>query len=294
MGRVKRYKKVKACDPFSKQFNRREFDDVHDEPPDVFEDKLERSAKKAKRLENNELFQIRKFSMNTDPTASSSVTSAKEEIRKIEGKREDESMKSFKKRLRQETRETLRDEIKGLTSTAQKKKQRLKERKLQRKKGKGEERLVHQRKSRNEHDNSETFEREFVSSETGMLRASDMDDAKMTFDEACGDEVKFGERVEAPPDLRFSFKMAGAKKIGLGQDESEANTAGKRFAAMQQQRSKVTKDLRLSATDDRIRKEGTLYDPGQKATGKELQATRSKVIAAYKELQKKRKEGKAS
>lgn len=217
MGRVKRYKKFKACDPFSKQFNRREFDDVHDEPPNLFEDKQERSVKKAKRLENNEMFQIRKFAKNTDHTASSSVTSVKEEIKKIEGKREDESMKSFKKRLRQETRETLRDEIKGLTATAQKKKQRLKERKQQRKKGKVEEQLIHPGKSRDERDDSETLDREFGASETGMLRASDMDDAKMNFDAVGADEVKFGERVEAPPDLRFSFKMAGAKKIGLGQ-----------------------------------------------------------------------------
>jgi hypothetical protein len=55
---------------------------------------------------------------------------------------------------------------------------------------------------------------------------------------------------------------------------------------MQSQR----KEVKLSASDDRIRKEGTLYNPGQKATGKELEATRNKVIAAYKELQKKRKE----
>jgi hypothetical protein len=222
MGRVKKYKKFKACDPFSKQFNRREIDNIHDEPPSTFEDKLERSLKKAKRLENNEMYQIRKFSKQTDHTAMSSVTSIKEEMKKIEGKREDETMKTFKKRLRQETRETLRDEIKGLTSTAQKKKMRLKERKLKRKEGKGvQEHLDSNGKTvrKEDRDEDETLDREFGASETGQLRASDLDGAKMTFDEQDADEVKFGERVEAPPDLRFSFSMSGAKKIGLGQGE---------------------------------------------------------------------------
>ena len=220
MGRVKRYKKFKACDPFSKQFNRREIDNIHDEPPNVFEDKLEKIVKKAKRLENNEMYQIRKFSKQTDHTASSSVTSIKEEMKKIEGKREDESMKTFKKRLRQETRETLRDEIRGLTSTAQKKKLRLKERKLQRKKGKVPDHLDSNGKHKSDgRDDDETLDREFGSSETGQLRASDLDGAQMTFAQNDADEVKFGERVEAPPDLRFSFSMSGAKKIGLGQGE---------------------------------------------------------------------------
>ena len=218
MGRVKRYKKFKACDPFSKQFNRREIDNVHDEPPNIFDDKTERIVKKAKRKENNSMLQIRKFAKLTDHTAVSSVTSIKDEIKKIEGKREDETMKTFKKRLRQETRETLRDEIIGLTATAQKKKLRLKERKQQRKKGKVPEHLdSNGKKSREDRDDDETLDREFGASETGQLRASDMDGAKMTFDATDADEVKFGERVEAPPDLRFSFKMAGAKKIGLGQ-----------------------------------------------------------------------------
>jgi hypothetical protein len=65
---------------------------------------------------------------------------------------------------------------------------------------------------------------------------------------------------------------------------------------MQQQRSKAQKVVKepkvvkLSASEDKIRKEGTLYNPGQKATNKELEMTRKKVIAAYKQLQKKRKD----
>ena len=209
MGRVKRYKKVKSCDPFSKQFNRREVDNTHDEPPTIFEERTERIAKKSKRLMNNEMLQLRKMAKKIDPFVFSSAPKVKEETKKIEGKRDDESMKSFKKRLRQETRETLRNEIKGLTSTAQKKKRRLKERKQQRKKGK------HSADEVSSHD-KDVFDREFGASETGQLRPSDMDGAKINFEDVATDEIKFGERVEAPPDLRFAFSMAGARKIGLG------------------------------------------------------------------------------
>jgi hypothetical protein len=217
MGRVRRYKKVKSCDPFSKNFNRREIDTIHDEPPNIFDDKIERLEKKARRLENNQMFQTRKFHKLTDSSSvvsSSATSNFKEEIKKIEGKRDDETMKAFKKRLRQQTRETLRDEIKGLTSTAQKRKLRLKERKQQRKKGvvKNNDKTGSENTPR--HNDDITLERQFGASENGTLRASDLDNAKMDFD--IKDDIKFNERVEAPPDLRFTFKMAGAKKIGLG------------------------------------------------------------------------------
>lgn len=38
MGRVRKYKKFKACDPFSKK-GRAEVDTIHDEPPDIHEEK---------------------------------------------------------------------------------------------------------------------------------------------------------------------------------------------------------------------------------------------------------------
>ena len=38
MGRVRKYKKFKACDPFSKR-GKAEVDIIHDEPPEIHEDK---------------------------------------------------------------------------------------------------------------------------------------------------------------------------------------------------------------------------------------------------------------
>ena len=55
----------------------------------------------------------------------------------LEGKRADESSKDFKLRIRQETRKTLAVELQKLTSTAQKRKARLKERSTKRKQKKG-------------------------------------------------------------------------------------------------------------------------------------------------------------
>jgi hypothetical protein len=83
---------------------------------------------------------------------------------------------------------------------------------------------------------------------------------------------------------------------------------------MQNQRIKNTaKKTQLSESEDRIRKEGKIYfcylqhqyiliyinayisvgilhNPGQKATSTEIDIARNNVIAAYKLLQKKRKE----
>jgi hypothetical protein len=52
MGRVRRYKKFKACDPFSKR-KITEVDNVHDEPPNLFEERI-RKDRKRKDLELND------------------------------------------------------------------------------------------------------------------------------------------------------------------------------------------------------------------------------------------------
>lgn len=279
MGRVKRYKKVKACDPFAKNHGNH-VNTTHDEPPNVFEEKSRRVDKRARRIESNEVYQLRKFAKLSEVDTSAKSNSNK---KVIEGKRDGESMKTFKKRLRQETRETLRDEVRSLTSTAKKRKQRLKERKLQKKKGKAKDNESITVVKNHGNEEEKIYEREFGASERGKIRASDFDDAKMQFDEK--DHIAFGERVEAPPDLRFAFKLSGARKIGLGKNSGEASSAGKRFVEMQQNRSKLV----LSASDKAIRNEGILHNSNQTPTSAELDIERSQAIAAYKDLQRKRK-----
>lgn len=199
MGRVRKYKKIKACDPFAKR-KKAEVDVVHDEPPEIFENKVKRDAKRKERDwedTGSELFLQRE--------ALRSIKLAEEQAHKqehsIEGKREDETMKAFKQRVRQETRVTLRDELKSLSSTAKNRKEKLKARtsvkKLKRRQALGEEAPI------------EEDLNEFSQSADGRLRPSDLG-ASAFFKEA--DHVSFGERAERPPDLKpFAHKLKSSK-----------------------------------------------------------------------------------
>jgi hypothetical protein len=137
MGRVRRYKKFKSCDPFAKKGIGSEVSKKargYDEPPDIYEDKeAKRLAKdekdwsnqhKREKLLERDAMRVLKQQAEQDAKKSDKVT--------IEGKREDESMFAFKARLRQETKNTLRDEKVSKSSTAIKRKLRLRERKLKR------------------------------------------------------------------------------------------------------------------------------------------------------------------
>ena len=132
MGRVRKYKKFKSCDPFSKK-KKTEADTTHDEPPDVFEDRERRDVKRKERVWEDD--NSRELALQREAIRSLRDGEKKKlaNDRKIEGKKEEESTKEFKTRIRQETRNTLRDELKSMTSTAKKRKERLKDRKLKRK-----------------------------------------------------------------------------------------------------------------------------------------------------------------
>ena len=144
MGRVQRYKKIKAIDPASKK-KRAVEDTIHDEAPDVYNNKVKNSIKRLKLqweddatreklLQKEARREIRLKEKNGRTTKSDgsnpNVNVALE--KSVEGKREDESMKAFKNRIRKETKMLLHTEIRKMTSTAQKKKLRLNERKRKR------------------------------------------------------------------------------------------------------------------------------------------------------------------
>ena len=108
MGRVRRYKKFKACDPFSKR-NGTKIDTVHDEPPEMFEERTKRKEKKRTRvtdlgLENEDDEYEKYLRLEMLKSSKSNDKSLNKPIRKIEGKRDNESSKEFKQRIRQETR----------------------------------------------------------------------------------------------------------------------------------------------------------------------------------------------
>jgi len=207
MGRVRSYKKIKACDPFSKR-GKKEADTVHDEPPDLYEERVKKDLKRKERAWDDE--NERELRLQREAKRMLAIEEEKKKVveKKIEGKKEGESMKEFKMRIRQETRTTLRDELKGMSATSKRRKERLRERKMKRKgiatskKGEGDEE-----------------EEGFSSAPDGRLRSSDLGGA----DEFAKPEVfKFGERVDRPPVFKKATMVVQKKKK---EDKSDRNSS---------------------------------------------------------------------
>lgn len=108
--------------------------------------------------------------------------------------------------------------------------------------------------------------------------------------------LRFGERVEAPPDLRHTFTMAGAKKAGLGVaikkrrpedadlpiEAGGPSTAGMRFVQQQNKRAR--------AAAEEGRHQGILHaGSGSRASEADVAMARDQAMKAYKDLQKKRR-----
>ena len=58
MGRVRRYKKVKAIDPFAKRVNKRDLDTIHDEPPQLFAERRSKLKYHQKFFYYRDIFRI--------------------------------------------------------------------------------------------------------------------------------------------------------------------------------------------------------------------------------------------
>lgn len=202
MGRVRRYKKYKACDPFSSNNggeasfdNNRKNSGSCDEPPELFD---ERSKKKKRRKEwdwENEDERDLMIQRDAMREIQHNKTNTTKNMKKIEGKRENETMKQFKRRLRQETRITLKEEVKKLSSTAQKRKLRLKERKLKRE-GKSKPKPSEEPEFASHENNMEQHESSDMKV-TQIRKSTESNTATL-------DYVR--ERVDNPPDLTI-FKL---------------------------------------------------------------------------------------
>lgn len=155
MGRVSRYKKIKACDPFAKKRNISTIDIHHDDPPEEFQSRgmylyylnalfdymnafyiVHRRDKSTKSLSLDEMSDLQKEKvyqkealkeLNKQKNLTSNIRS------KLEEKKDSETMKDFQMRIRQQTRLTLFEHNKKLSSTAIRRKEQLKKRKLMKK-----------------------------------------------------------------------------------------------------------------------------------------------------------------
>lgn len=275
MGRVRKYKKIKAIDPFAKK-QKAKVENFFDEPPTLFQERQRKKETLLRTVFEDENL-VEKQAMRTIMKNALPATGVAA-VKKIEEKRENESMKKFKERIRQETRVTLRDELKKLTSTSQKRKQRLKERKLKRKtKGKG---------TGGADDFNQEDEEEFNEGNEDeirvpkKLRASDLGGSS---EFPTTDSIRFGEVGVKPPDLK-RFALPNKKS-----NETEEN----KTVDVERKRRLATTAHSLQDASDEVRQGlpgGIIYaGGGGTATADELEALRLKAQAAYRELREKRR-----
>jgi hypothetical protein len=181
-----------------------------------------------------------------DLEAAKNAGSIEKKLKKIEDKRDDETQREFKMRLRQETRETLRDEFKKSSSTAIKRKERLKIRKLKRE---GKKIPSSRGASGNSGDGDdddddydddevdpnedfEAIERDFLRNKAEMREREAAMVNKSKAENMARSHPFLGStdnNVNAPPDLSlFKIKMKGAPKTidlksAVGQENSNKN-----------------------------------------------------------------------
>lgn len=287
MGRVRKYKKVKNIDPFGGGGGAKS--EKYDQPPSVWEGERKKSVKRYnKAFSDEDAFERmlqhearRQIKIGEDGLVTSTAGSKK--MKTVEGKKDSESMKQFKNRIREETSKTLRQEIGKMTSTAKKGKQFLIDKK-NRKKGYGER----------VDDDKEVFEEGFSSRQDGHLRYSDLGGAD-TFDHSSN--VKFGERVDQPPDFHkvapLKLKGDGPMKVVKAAPNKHNRKNEASSTATSKKRKQNISDIVESNGDsglgsDAFFSSGKSGVGGAKASAAELEDMREKVQAAYRKMRDKR------
>ncbi len=301
MGRVRKYKKVKSVDPFS-NVKRNNADTKYDQPPSVWENESRKAASRANRAFHDEkaferMLQHtakRQLKIEEEQERKASGKEGTKKIKAVEAKRDDETMKQFKNRVREETRKTLNDELIKLTSTSKKKKQFLKDRKM---KKKGIERV----------DMEDEVEEGFSSRSDGVLRYSDKggaDEFRTT------EAVAFGEQADRPPDfhdvgaLKVKAKDGVTNVVKLAPGKKHGSSAGvmreggwgdSKGRAKKKKRSIA--DIVDSSLGDDSAGGGRFFGGGAarttvggaKASKAEMESLREKVISSYREMRDKKR-----
>jgi hypothetical protein len=265
MGRVRKYKKIKAVDPASKQ-RAYTADTTRDEPPEMYHDRVKKSLAKMndawgdddkrERMIQNEARRVEKLEAKQK---------AKARVNTVEGKRDDENMKAFKERIRLETKATLIAANSKTSATAKKKKAYLTEKKLEKKTG------IKRRKGVNEEDEEEEG---FSHRGDGYLRASDRGGSDSF---TAHDDVRFGERYEKPPEISFGLTAKQKAKIADKKKNNDLLLANK--LAYGAGKSSETAG---EASSDKNKNSSKLSE-------RDLDIAREEARAAYKIIQQKRK-----
>lgn len=210
MGRVRKYKKYKACDPFSKQKAAVD-DSKYDQPPDVWENKVKSSKKRKSHDWDNEEERERMLQQEAMRDIRREEKQAVIKKKQIAAKMPGEKLSDFKKRLRQETTKTLNEEISKMSSTARRRKEKLKERSRVK---------VEKKRSAGKKGDAEDVQ-DFHMSEKGKIRPSDLG-CPASFEEF--DKQRFGEQPDRPPELTtFTAKFRKAPMVADGSDYNSSS-----------------------------------------------------------------------
>eukprot|EP00752_Nemacystus_decipiens_P012661 g11215.t1 len=287
MGRVRKYKKVKAMDPFAKGggggrtgLGRKKGSDLdRNLPPDVKNhqaqrlNNLEGEGKEKKKTNKRRLPQWAHEELketakrvregNADPEGKGRQPEPQRAA--MEGKREDESMRQFNKRVREGTAQLLREEFKEHSSTNKRRKKYLDDKKRKnklKKQGLWEE--VQRRERLDEEHAAAGFDREDKGNGAtggggGRRRGSGGSgtsgggdggglnwgtlgraDAEEDSEFPQKERIRFGEVAHAPPDLAKipkprGFKDQGQAKPWARQAAANASGAGKQSRPQQHQ-----------------------------------------------------------
>jgi hypothetical protein len=311
MGRVSRYKKVKAVDPTSRR-GRGSLDPkaaIYDEPPDLFEQRQATKKRKERSWDNEEDRDrlLQQEALRALRVADQSEKNVKR--KQPEAKRPGESMKEFKTRIRQETRLTLKEELKAMSSSTKKRKEKLKEKKMKLKEKKN-------KSTANGDDDLKDSEdaQEFHQSADGRLRASDLG-GPSSFRTA-DDNVRFGDSANAPPVLNIKPKLKLKGKEGRGEDgksthkvnsnnddDKDREESGFQTGSSVRKKSKKEKKQEMERiwlkSDDtggsgggNIRGHGRsssiIHQGGGKPSVDEMEELRQRAQEAYKKVKEKR------
>ncbi len=296
MGRVSRYKKVKKFDANSQRKSNSISgnDDKYDEPPELHNERVKKSLLKIKNDLNDEDVRERMYqreAIRNEKKKEALELKGKEKV--MDGRKDGESMKEFKSRIRQETRDLLVKEVRGMSATAKKKKARLNERKKKRKLGSD---YVSSTYTTNNGD--QIYEEEgFSCRQDGYLRASDLG-ASDTFNHS--DNINFGERVERPPELdKFISEKQKARKLAHSSSNRSSNKNSKiNNNSISGSRSELHVMHRLKDFKDGIVNTAAgsgSRNEAQPLSERERELLRNQAVAAYKtNIKNKRVKGAAT
>ena len=312
MGRVRKYKKVKSVDPFSNA-KRSVAETKYDQPPSIWEGESRKAAKRANyAFDNEKAFERmlqhaakRQLKIEEDNGRQATGKDGAKKIKAVEAKRDDETMKQFKNRVREETRKTLKDELTKLTSTSKKKKQFLKDKKMK-KKGieladVGDDEVEEGFSSRSDgvlrySDTGGTDEFRTTETVTGIIEQGDR---PPEFHEVGALKVKAKDgmtKIAKPaPGKHNKGKKVEASR-GWGDDAEEQDEEGSKKSKKKKKKRSITDIVDSSAGDDSAMG-GTFFGGGAvrttvggaKASKAEMESLRAKVISSYREMRNKKR-----